>query len=86
MAKDNPLHDAPRSKKMREDREAKRGDIKEIGGEEHESQGTAEESIKAGDTDKPALIDFEKPDAPPGKKGKMEYWRKRKAEAEVPTS
>ncbi len=39
MARDNPLHDNPRSKETGEKREAKKGDTQEIDGEEHESMG-----------------------------------------------
>ena len=42
MAKSDVLHDHPRSEKAREEaREAKKGDVREFGGEEYESYGGA---------------------------------------------
>lgn len=43
MARDNPLHDHPRSKRSDDQREAKRGDVKDLNedGEEWESYGEA---------------------------------------------
>ncbi len=90
MARTDKLYDNPRSKNGDEKREADKGDVKEIDGEEYESvgymkkvaPGTYESDMDEKDR-KGAMEPGEKD--LPRDKGGTEFWRKRKKK-EVPTS
>ncbi len=74
MARTDKLYDNPRSKSGDEKREAKKGDVKEIDGEEYESVGFEMSDEERRNPDNRATGTADKP----------EYWKKRKRE--IPTS
>lgn len=85
MATSEGIYTHPTSPKRKETKEAKKGDVEEIEGEEHESQGTSEDMLKAKDFGKPGDKAVWSKDPDKKKNPPMEFMR-RKPKEEVPTS